>query len=465
MFWISLLLVQSSTFGNLAPPQERTESRGRLQVSARNPYLKLPHGQFWFTAYLSATVPWFSAVAHPEQRPAREILADLERLPHAQQLALRDFLAGKGNYPAEALELMAEVLPQGHRDFLFRLLDDRDWVSKVVRVLAETGDPSVVKPILARTQADRWTELKPLVRPDVPQFLREVRSSFAANRWDSAAYVLGGYGLLAEKEIREVAASGDATLRRAVFWGLSRADGAGCQPLFIELADLADAGDRSHLANRFVKDGPASVDLLCGWLEEGGNRERVAADALARIKSDKGVSALLAKYGSQPLPNAMAGRASRSSHRATLAFIERKLPGGSKEEKLNALLLIHHGASHQPDPRRSGLLLFEWVLKATFDANEDVQTKAMQSLPRLNRQIDEYGTRRLNGRLWELLSVRSQRVRTEAAYQLREAPEAASLPRLRQRSRIETNASAKRAMLEAIESIDRAVSKAGARPR
>lgn len=466
MFWISLLLVQWSTDGNLAqPPQERTEPSGRLQVSARNPYFKLPREQFLLTGYLSATNPWFSAVAHPDQRPAKEILADLKGLSHAQKLGLREFLAGKGNYPVGALKLMEEILPVGHRDFLFRLLDDRDWVSKAVRVLAEAGDPSVVKPILARTRADRWTELMSLVRTDVPTFLREVRSSFAANRRDSAAYVLGGYGLLAEKEIREVAASGDATLRRAVFWGLSKADDANCQTLFIELADLADAGERSHLASRFVKDGPASADLLCRWLEDGGNRELVAADGLARIKSDKGVTALLAKYGGQPLPNAMAGRASRASSRATLAFIERHIPGGSKEEKLNALLLIHHGASQQPAPRRSGKLLFERVLKATYDANEEVRTKAMQLLPRLNRQIAKDGTRRLNGRLWELLSDRSDRVRTEAAHLLKEAPDAASLPRLRQRSRIEANASAKRAMLESIESIERVISKAGARPR
>lgn len=367
-----------------------------------------------------------AAVGPSDPRPLPEILADLHALPREQLLGLRTYVLDHSNLQKRALDLMGQLLPEGHRQFLIEALETRGWSTSAIQCLAEMDDATVVDPILDRVKHQSIGALAPLARLSNPGFLAAVRRRHAAEPTEASAFVLGCYGLMAESEIRACAAAKDGDRRRWALSGLSLSQDKGSLPLLLELADLSRESEWRSVANRFVSEGEVHVPKLLVWLDGSKEQERVAAYALARIKSDVGVARVLSRYQDTPLYEPpfsdIAGWASRSGPKAAWEFATDRLAHGTPLQKLNALRIARTLKDNDGfEPGKEHPLL-KHLLQATHDPDIEVRYQAARLVREFGYDAQYPEGRKVLRRLVEMMRDPAPRVRGEAAGQASQYP-------------------------------------------
>lgn len=374
-----------------------------------------------FVDYLDARWPEGLQMMPLDRRPAKEIFADLKALPKDKLLGLRTFVLQSRYLRGEALEVLGQLVPDGHREFLLKALATERWSPSAIKYLAALNDPRLVGPILTDAKIDRLEPLIPLARPEDPGFLKELRAR-ANDPTGRAAFAIGCTGIAAEKDIRRCAASGSVVIRHSAIYGLSLSKDKKALPLLLQIANLDDRSESFSVASRFVVEGSSQVPELIQWLSANPGKEKVAGYALARIRSDRGVAAVLAHYQTKPFDNSLAGSSARSSTRAARAFIADKVLHGTKVEKLNALLVAHHLVGYdQPVPGKEHPLLGV-LLMASHDAEPEVRLESTGVLANFAYDAGHPEGRKVLRRLVEMLKDPSPRVRSEAVSQASQYP-------------------------------------------
>jgi HEAT repeat protein len=374
-------------------------------------------------SYLIGMKAFITAAPAPDRRPPEEILKDLKALPKERKLALRAYVLATGSrLTGKSLDLMGQLLPEDHKEFLFQALESKQWGSSAVSALADLNDAKLVGPILERVNTDQVEGLAPLVRPANPAFLKALRREHAAKPTARTAFLLGYYGRLAEKEIRQTAVAADKNLRVNVLRGLSMSEGKNSLPLLLELADLSSGAESPFVVDRFASEGAGHVEELVRWLDASPEKAKVAADALARIKSDLGVSVVLSRLQDQPFENVFASNAAMSSPKAAREFVIDRLANGTRQHKLNALLITHHLEGPERIVPGTEHPLLASLLQASHDADEEVREEATKRFPRFAYNAEHPEGRKALRRLVELMRDPASRVRQEAATQASDYP-------------------------------------------
>ncbi len=396
----------------LAPRKEPPE------LASKTPLPELdPRAIALLTTYLNHG----SAAMLEDRRPRSEILQDLKALPKPQVLALRAYVIEHPNL-RDALELLGILLPEGHRDFLLKAMKSERRFEEAARGLANLRDPSLVATIFDQPSPRGARYLWRFDFLARTEFLAAVRVRHQTEPTPETAYVIGAFGRQTESEIRQCAASSNNELRWAALSGLSNSNDKQSLSLLLELADLRNEQEWPLVAIRFSHEGTVHVKELIGWLTATPEKERVAGYALARIPSDLGVSRALTHFQDRPFENAFAGRAANSRPLIAQAFVMDRLSNGTRQQKLNGLLVAHHLKGVDPPVRGKEHPLLRYLLKVSYDPDGDVRREAAQNISAYAYDANYPGGMKALRRLVAMLADPEPRVRSEAAIQASQYP-------------------------------------------
>jgi HEAT repeat protein len=159
------------------------------------------------------------------------------------------------------------------------------------------------------------------------------------------------------------------------------------------------------------------------------------------------------------LPNTLASRATHSSPQAAGDFIADRVVQGTRQQKLNALLLAHHlVGSDRPQPGKEHRLL-QGLIKATHDTDEEIRYSALQRISSYAYDAHQPEGMKALRRLVEMLGDASPRVRSEAAVQASEYPSPDVLVLLKRMATDERDIRARESIQHTADSLERRLSK------
>jgi HEAT repeat protein len=345
------------------------------------------------------------AMAPSDRRPAAVILADLMNLPEDRKEALRSYILKQPNLGVVGLEVGARLIPGTERTFLLEALKHRRQQEDAITLLAKTDDPTVVPALLS---TDPNLALVTIARPS---FHEAVLAEHRARPSKSSALVIGAFGPSEATEIRKAAET--ETLRNHVLTGLAHSEAAGSARFLVTLVDPKSPADLDNLITAFARAGVSELPLLKTWLVgRDPFLKEAALKAMVKIKSPQAVLPVLNFMKDVEL-RTLAGQAAASSPDAVLTFIEQQLPNGSKQAKLNALLLAHHLPEEVMEPRTIEHPLVPILLQATRDRDPEVR---LESLGRLARfaYAGRLGDTKALRRFVQMFGDKDNRVRAEA---------------------------------------------------
>lgn len=405
-------------------------------------------------SYLLKTKALMSAAMPHDRRSAEEILTDLKALSRPQLVGLRYYILDQGNWPKKAIDLIGELLPDGHREFLFRAVGKKEWRAKATQSLVELNDASVVGPILKGATYMNGASLAPIAYAKNPAFFAEAHRLHLEKPTEGTAFLMGCFGYKAEKEIRECMSIEEKYIRRSALSGLYRSKDKKALQLLLDIADFSKLPDISYTGRRFAMEGEKHVDTLITWLDKSPEEEEIAMYALAHISSEKGISKLLVRYEDRPNVRKYIWEATKSSPKAVREYVARRALNGTVQQKKFALAVAHQlKSSDRPEPGKEHPLL-KVFLQASHDDDAEVRYETLHLLTSY-----AYDAHRPDGmksllRLIEMFDDPSAKVRGEAAVQASQYPCAEVLEIIKDMARNEDDERAQDTMVRVAKSME-----------